>query len=67
MTVNLGRYAKALAALGGSVITVIVQLYPHATWVPIVTAIGTVIAVYAVPNTPAPAAVPLSPARKDPP
>lgn len=49
---NLGSYAKTLAAIVGSALTVAVTQYPHATWVPFATAAITVIGVFAVPNMP---------------
>jgi hypothetical protein len=50
--VNVGAYAKTIAAILGSALTVAVGQFPHATWIPIATAAITIIGVYAVPNVP---------------
>lgn len=46
----LGSLAKFWAAAGGSTITALVTLYPHARWLPIATGAITSILVYLVPN-----------------
>ena len=46
----MSKYAKAVTTALGIALTVAVTYYPHASWIPIATALGTVLGVYAVPN-----------------
>lgn len=46
----MSAYAKAVAAMIGSGLTAAVALYPNATWIPIVIAVLTPLAVLSVPN-----------------
>lgn len=49
--VNLSYLAKAITTAIGSALTVAITYYPHGTWIPIASAIATVLATYAIPNT----------------
>jgi hypothetical protein len=48
----LGRYSKAIATALGSTLTIIITDYPNAHWLPIVTGVLTVLATFAITNTP---------------
>jgi len=47
-----GRYSKAIATAIGSALTLVITYYPDANWLPIVTGVLTVLATFAVTNTP---------------
>lgn len=51
---NLPAYRKAIAAAAGAAVTVITQLFPHATWEAPAVAILSAIAVHLIPNSPTP-------------
>lgn len=44
------QYAKAIAAAIGAGLTAALSYYPHASWIPIASAICTLLATYAIPN-----------------
>lgn len=46
------QYAKAITAAIGAGVTAAISYYPHATWLPIVSAVLTLLATYAIPNVP---------------
>jgi hypothetical protein len=48
----LGSISKFWVAAGGSSMTALVTLYPHARWLPIVSGAITALLVYLVPNGP---------------
>lgn len=48
----LGGISKFWVAAGGSSMTALVTLYPHARWLPIVSGAITALLVYLVPNGP---------------
>lgn len=54
------QYAKAITAAIGAGITAAISYYPHASWIPIASAICTLLATYAIPNV---AKTPVSPAQ----
>ena len=46
----MGKYAKALVAVLGVVITALAPIYSHAAWFPVVVSVLTAFGVYVVPN-----------------
>lgn len=50
------QYAKAIAAAIGAGLTAALSYYPHASWIPIASAICTLLATYAIPNAAKPSA-----------
>lgn len=62
---NLSRYLKFIVAVIGAALTAAATAFPDSTWLdtwgPIISAVLTAAAVYAVPNSPAPAGGPGEP------
>lgn len=56
---NVTRYLKFIVAVIGAALTAATTAFPDASWLntwgPIISAVLTAVAVYAVPNSPAPA------------
>lgn len=55
------QYAKAIAAAIGAGLTAALSYYPHASWIPIASAICTLLATYAIPNAAKPSAPNMAP------